>query len=1201
MKLPVFLFLWIAAAVSSPAQVRTIPPESSRRMPTAIDSLQRSQNENAAGPRDIIVEFSGEPMFVAQTKSPGNLTNSPVDSYASMFSRFASDVGAIGRLFPSSQSNPVAIRRQYLKIFFGVSVTVPSGMLPMISRLPYVKAVHFDREVHSMEEPVSGPSGAPAVRQTSGARADGVRVGIIDSGIDYLHPALGGGFGPGFKVAGGHDFVNDDDDPMDDNGHGTHVAGIVAADGDSVQGVAPFVTLYAYKALNAQGRGLESDIIEAVEWAVDPDRNGNFSDRLDVVNMSLGNDGGSPTDPTSIAVDNATGIGTVFCIAAGNAGGRTPVQGKENNYFYDGSATIGSPGTAELAVTVGASDTTSGLARFSSRGPNRVSFSIKPDVLAPGVGINSTYPASTYKVLSGTSMATPMIAGVAALVRSLHPSWTPAMVKSAIVNQAGDAGLGAYLQGGGIVRTAQSTDAKTLVLPSTLSYGLDDPAAATWTSPETLFVRNKHTAAQSYAVIIGGLQAGIFLNVSPSSFSIPPDDSIAVVVTLSVNNASVPVADEDILRFTGSVSFNGTLDTARVPWAFVRTNRLVITTSEPNAFFLGYSNASTILSISGAVSYTSPVRAEVYAPLKGTYEFFTVFRNPAGISRIVINEGVTINDDAADLFLDGAQAVHPLIFSGVDQQGSPLAAYRTPQRALMTSLPNFGNWVTTFTGGSDTVLLSTVANTHSFKPVEFQVDLRDSKTFHAIQFDRFTGMNGTRVATNSPSNYIREEFRVKVPPGTPSAVQATQVWSYTDVNGTGGFGGIGLAAETVAVAGDEYAFTGYFGKSSIPSEDLAVKFLTNYADLGNPTVDYDGPFIMPYKDSIVATPREFVTPAIPRFESGATMTFGGSPASLMVLWYNNTFGPNTLHFQTVFRGMLGENRNNDALAGTYTVFDKNGAELFTRSLGEPRQPLELTADVYRVAITSSNYWLRGTRGTVTLSSTMNLGNGLPANPPSVTSFMVLDSLGHPTDHFAINEPAKLRFAVNVVNFSNNVLPLPDSTKAWYRTHGTTAWLPLVLSTVAAVVGNEGLILDADLGAATTEDSVAVDLRISSRDSAGFTVDQIVAPVFAVGNWNPVVTSVPPEEGTPKRFALEQNYPNPFNPATTIRYQTASSDRVTLKVYDLLGREVATLVSEYQEAGSHSSVWDASDASSGVYVCRLQAGSNVGTTKLLLLK
>ena len=1150
---------------------------------------------------NIIVEFKDEPMFLARLESSGLRKAVSPGLYLSRFSEFAADANAILSSFRSTLTDHVEIRHQYYKAFFGVSMTAPTWMLPMIHHLAYVKALHFDRKVHATIDPAIELIGAPAVWPAFGTQGEGIRVGIIDSGIDYLHPALGGGFGPGFKVAGGFDIVNDDSDPMDDNGHGTHVAGIVAANADTVKGVAPRATLYAYKALDATGTGTDSDIIEAIERTVDPDQNDDDTDRLDVVNMSLGSEEGSPTDPTSIAVNNATQLGVVFCVAAGNSGGRTPVEGEENNYFFDGSQTISSPGTAELAITVGASVLQDTLAFFSSRGPNRMSFSIKPEVLAPGVDINSTYLGSGFRVLSGTSMATPMVAGVAVLIRSIHPSWTPAMVKSAIVNKAKDIGRSAYLQGGGRVQALNAVSAKTLLTPSTLSYGLDDPAATTWTSPKTLYVFNKHTATQSYAVVTTGTLPGISLDVSPSFFSIPANDSLMVTVTLSVNNSLVLIEDENILRFTGRVAFNGSIDTAGVPWAFVRTNRLVVTTSEPNAFFLGYSDASFIVSTATSVSWTSPTRAEVYAPQRGTYEFFTLFRNPVGTSKIVINEGISINNNAVDLFLDGAQAVNPLIYHGVDHQGNPLAAYRAPQRALVSSLPNLGDFITTFQGGSDTLLLSNVSTSHAFTPVEFQVDLVNTKTFHTVRFDKFTGMNGARVAANSPANFIQEHFKVKVPPGTPSAAHMTQIWSYADVGGSGFFSGIGFDVDTVAIAGDEFTFTGYFGKSSDPLQDIAAKFNTSYANVAALSLDYESPFIMPYRDSIVATPRELVTPAVPRFESGATMTFGGAPAHLLMVWLNHIIGTNTLHFRTLFRGMLREERDNDLTVGTYTVFDGNGQQVLTGSLNDPRSPLELPAGSYRTVFTSSNYWLRNARGTVTLSSEFTLVPGVPVIPPSVTSFMVLDTNRHPADTFAKGERASLQFSVNVIGSANNELPLVDSTKAWYRRHGTSPWVPLALREVAEVAGNEGIIMQGDLGAATAQDSVAIDLRVASKTVHGYTVDQMTSPAFAVGNWDTILTDTTPSQGIPNQFALEQNYPNPFNPATTIRYQLPAFGPVVLKVYDVLGREVATLVNEEKAAGKYSVTWNASSMSSGVYFYRLQTASFTKTKKLMLLR
>jgi hypothetical protein len=179
------------------------------------------------------------------------------------------------------------------------------------------------------------------------------------------------------------------------------------------------------------------------------------------------------------------------------------------------------------------------------------------------------------------------------------------------------------------------------------------------------------------------------------------------------------------------------------------------------------------------------------------------------------------------------------------------------------------------------------------------------------------------------------------------------------------------------------------------------------------------------------------------------------------------------------------------------------------------------------------------------------------------------------------------------------------------------WQPLTLYKVGEIAENEGLIVEADIAAATVTDSVAIDLRIASKDSSGFTVDQVVAPAFAVGNWDTVLTGVQTIEETPLHFALEQNYPNPFNPVTVIRYTLParvgptldppilmtglSVYPVSLRVYNVLGQVVATLVDAQQRPGNYSITWNASSMSSGVYFYKLQAGSYVDTKKLLFVK
>jgi len=201
---------------------------------------------------------------------------------------------------------------------------------------------------------------------------------------------------------------------MDDNGHGTHCAGIVAAEdnGVGVVGVAPKANLYGVKVLNSEGRGYESDVIAGIDWSV---RNG-----MQVISMSLGSDFGSIS--LEKACDNAYSSGVLLVAAAGNDG--TP-PGKGDNVDY--------PGAYSSVIAVAATGSNDERARWSSTGPD-------VELAAPGVNIYSTIPGEKYGTKSGTSMACPHVAGAAALVMVTHPTWTNVEVRDRLQETADDLG-----------------------------------------------------------------------------------------------------------------------------------------------------------------------------------------------------------------------------------------------------------------------------------------------------------------------------------------------------------------------------------------------------------------------------------------------------------------------------------------------------------------------------------------------------------------------------------------------------------------------------------------------------------------------------------------------------------------------------------------------------------------------------------------
>ncbi len=275
-----------------------------------------------------------------------------------------------------------------------IAASVPESAIAGLSKNPRITNIDLDGTVHAIDHPTGDVEldsawgvahiGAGTVH-LGGNKGTGVKVAVIDTGIDYTHTDLAANY------AGGHDFVNNDTDPMDDHYHGTHVAGTVAAvdDNAGVVGVAPEARLYALKILNASGSGSFSDVIAALQWAVD--------NEIQVTNNSYGSSQ-NPGGTVQAAFDNSAAAGVLHIAAAGNSGNP---RGKGNNVIY--------PARYDSVVAVAATDGNDNRAWFSSTGDT-------VELAAPGVGINSTKPGGVYGTLNGTSMACPHVAGMAALV-----------------------------------------------------------------------------------------------------------------------------------------------------------------------------------------------------------------------------------------------------------------------------------------------------------------------------------------------------------------------------------------------------------------------------------------------------------------------------------------------------------------------------------------------------------------------------------------------------------------------------------------------------------------------------------------------------------------------------------------------------------------------------------------------------------------
>ncbi|MGV9317179.1 S8 family peptidase [Streptomyces sp. NPDC003691] len=391
---------------------------------------------------------------------------------------------------------------------------------------PGIDKVWLDAVHRASLERSAGQIGAPAAWR-AGYDGTGVKIAVLDTGVDQSHPDLAGKeiAERNFSWAPG---------PEDRDGHGTHVAstaaGTGAKSGGRFKGIAPGARILDGKVLNDQGWGSTAQILAGIEWAV--------AQGADVVNLSLGMRDEPGQDPLEEAIDRISATtGVLFAVAAGNSG----------------TAGVDSPGSAGAALTVGAVDHRDALTGFSARGPAPGDRGLKPDVTAPGGDIAAAVPGLDdpdlpgYRHLSGTSMATPHVAGAAALLKQKHPTWPGARLKAALTGSARPGPYTPLEQGHGRIDVAAALTGTVVADTPSLSFGRhswphhDD-------TPATRDVTYRNT---------GGTPVTLDLRVTGQGTDGRP--TAPGLFTLSTNRITVPAGGTATARLTADTR-RGTTD-----------------------------------------------------------------------------------------------------------------------------------------------------------------------------------------------------------------------------------------------------------------------------------------------------------------------------------------------------------------------------------------------------------------------------------------------------------------------------------------------------------------------------------------------------------------------------------------------------------------------------------------------------------------
>jgi subtilisin family serine protease len=509
---------------------------------------------------------------------------------------------------------PIARTRwHYSVVLDGFSVVVPRNRLDSLAHVPGVDQVWPTYTYHELLDRTPQLIGAPTVwGPTLATAGEGMKIGIIDDGIDQTHPFFSPAhfsYPPGFpkgqtayttpKVIVARTFA-----PAGINGrythlpfdpiqsdHATHVAGIAAGDDGTVtstglhlSGIAPRAYLGNYRAMTVPSEfglnGNSPELAAAVEAAV--------RDGMNVINLSLGETDIEPSrDILARALNAAAAAGVVATVAAGNSGDL-------------GAGGIDSPASAAKAIAAASSTgghgsiETDTASDFSSEGPAPYSLRFKPDVTAPGDEVASSMPGGAYATLSGTSMSAPHVAGAVAVLEQRHPSWNPAQVKSALVTTGApvtDRGPASPLkQGGGRIDLPLADHPLLFTQPTALSFGLLRPRAKV---SRTVTLTDAGGGAGTWRAEITATEAGLV--TVPAQINVPGKLRVRVAVGTA--------ADADI---TGYIVLTHGTDTRHIPFWFRVERPRLQTERRPLLPGPGTYNGNTSLGVARVTTYRYP-------------------------------------------------------------------------------------------------------------------------------------------------------------------------------------------------------------------------------------------------------------------------------------------------------------------------------------------------------------------------------------------------------------------------------------------------------------------------------------------------------------------------------------------------------------------------------------------------------------------
>lgn len=1052
-----------------------------------------------------------------------------------------------------------------------------------IRKLDYVKTVLKNQQIISYDNNISVSDLKSSHQQAVGTYTEtgkGVKVGVIDTGIDYNNPALGGGFGSGFKVAGGYDFANMDDDPMDQVGHGTAVAGIIAAKGN-LMGVAPDATLYAYKVFNQNTFGWSEDIVLALERATDPNQDLDLSDHLDVINMSISINVLDKLwlDLFAERLQKLFKLNMIICIGTGNDG---PTYNKINMLCL-----------LENVIAVGSCNSNNVISSFSSRGYGVAinNCNMKPDLVATGENVPILWLSSSTKTENGTSLSTPYVSGVAALLKQKHANWTYNEYKSALLNCATDLGVNIIDQGAGKVNPEATLKLGTVCYPQSINIGFVPNEQGVEEKTFSITIFNKSDASQEYHFDFSkSIPKGIEVTAEPSSFSISSNSSQIVNFTMKLDPEKLEQPQSDPFNFYGRFHLVGKSDSLEIPWSFQRGFYVEFYTDiKVEDFFQPFVKIIKDTTVINPYDkYQNGMRClvqqGVYDIIFNGQEINWNSANDTLKSYLYVKENVNISENTR-INLNKSVIKNKIVFQSYDANGEIIEKGASKKFYSFVALKSnhFGKEPISRQANAGKIYVNDFILSDKYEVFcGRSVSQNNAKEVVVTNHEGIHKITRDTVLVNSPKD-LRPFHFLFYPNPNEECNFGIGPYFYYDIFGDGGFDEFPLTTPTNSTLWIDVKKDKSMGLSAFPFVSPA-----NFSGAVYPKRQFSR--VYSYGDSIhfnTIIGRDIVLSVgrklLQSIEQNDTIFVNNGPVYYCLSVTSDKYNFNGCF--TDLKGMYGESSPVGYAFTNLSILNSNNQAIYNGLMKDaPAYFYDKDMQGASVELSTQDYFVMGVKGKANLKYSFNK-QGAPNSFTSMHCLQFLDNKNQVRPKLNIGTAATMNLVLNNAATTKSI-------SLYFKFSDETEWKQHTFE-VANTLFNEDF-LHADVSDLQTR-SIGLDLKVVKEDCYGNTMYFTLEPAIAIGGYHQSYNN---SNSTTNSMEIMMNqmvlYPNPTTGLVQIQQAPIGS---IVELYNLRGEKLSGL---YPRTDSTVFSIDLSEFNSGFYLLKVKNNGTISTFKICKL-